>query len=274
MSPAARPALPGSSLRIDAVEDARVRDRLAQVVQPAQPGSRSARCPCRSRSAGTRRSGARRGTTRRPRGAARARRSRCSRCSRESDALAAADDLAVPLGGDHVHRQRAGRVVRVGLHVERLDRRREAGDHHRPPVERSARAVSSSPPKSSPKAIVEPLRLQLRDGVAVVDARVGPAGRRLELARRRARAARARSRSGRGPARRAPRRTPRRARAGRRSASTRPRARPSRTRSGGGGSWTSRPGRSARSSTPCRAPPRPARGRAGPTGTGRPCSPK
>ena len=40
------------------------------------------------------------------------------------EALAAADDLAVALGRQHVDAQRAIGLRRIGLHVERLDRRR------------------------------------------------------------------------------------------------------------------------------------------------------
>jgi len=48
------------------------------------------------------------------------------------DALRAADDLAVALGGDHVQAEDDRRVQRIGLHVERFDRRGVARDHHRP----------------------------------------------------------------------------------------------------------------------------------------------
>src|SRR5439155_20452736 len=47
------------------------------------------------------------------------------------DALAAADDLAVPLGRQDVDAQRALRRLRIGLHVEGLDGRRVVRDHHR-----------------------------------------------------------------------------------------------------------------------------------------------
>ena len=48
------------------------------------------------------------------------------------DALRAADDLAVALGGEHVEAEDDLRILRVGLHVERLDRDREAGHDQRP----------------------------------------------------------------------------------------------------------------------------------------------
>ncbi len=53
----------------------------------------------------------------------------CSLDAREQqvvvvDALRPADDLAVALGRQHVHAQRLRRVGGIGLHVERLDRRR------------------------------------------------------------------------------------------------------------------------------------------------------
>src|SRR5256712_4243986 len=47
------------------------------------------------------------------------------------DALAAADDLAVPLGRQDVDAQGAVRCPRIRLHVEGLDRRRVVGDHQR-----------------------------------------------------------------------------------------------------------------------------------------------
>src|SRR6185312_4395874 len=45
--------------------------------------------------------------------------------------LAAADDLAVALGRQQVETQHGLRILRVGLHVEGLERCREAGHHHR-----------------------------------------------------------------------------------------------------------------------------------------------
>ena len=42
------------------------------------------------------------------------------------DALAAADDLAVALGREHVEAEHHVRVLGIGLHVEGLERRREA----------------------------------------------------------------------------------------------------------------------------------------------------
>src|SRR2546426_12062362 len=47
------------------------------------------------------------------------------------NALPAADDLAVPFRGQHVHAQSEIRVLRVILHVERLQGRRIAVDDHR-----------------------------------------------------------------------------------------------------------------------------------------------
>ena len=46
------------------------------------------------------------------------------------NALAAADDLAVAFGRDHVHAEREFRPLRVGLEIERLDLGRIAVDHH------------------------------------------------------------------------------------------------------------------------------------------------
>ena len=56
-------------------------------------------------------------------------------------ALAAADDLAVALGRQHVDAQRAIGLVRIRLHVERLHRRRVVRDADRP-VELLATAPS------------------------------------------------------------------------------------------------------------------------------------
>src|SRR5687768_273988 len=47
-------------------------------------------------------------------------------------ALASADDLAVPFGRQHVHTQRLLRLFRVRLHVEGLDGPRVVGDADRP----------------------------------------------------------------------------------------------------------------------------------------------
>ncbi len=50
------------------------------------------------------------------------------------DSLAAADDLAIAFGREHIHAQRDFRPIRIGRHVERLDRGRET-IHHDGPVE-------------------------------------------------------------------------------------------------------------------------------------------
>src|SRR5260370_577735 len=48
-----------------------------------------------------------------------------------TDALRAADDLAIPLRGQHVNAQRQIRTLRIGLHVKRFYLGRIAVDHHR-----------------------------------------------------------------------------------------------------------------------------------------------
>src|SRR5712692_7738634 len=48
------------------------------------------------------------------------------------NSLRAADDLAVSLGRNHVQRQSNCRILRIRLHVERLDGRWISADHHRP----------------------------------------------------------------------------------------------------------------------------------------------
>ena len=77
--------------------------------------ARSARCPCRSRRAGTCRTGGGRGTTRTPRRGRLCSSMRASSSVEVVDALAAADDLAVALGRDHVDAERelAGRRGRA-----------------------------------------------------------------------------------------------------------------------------------------------------------------
>src|SRR3954467_6679068 len=114
----------GFTLRIDLVQHPWVRNGLAQVRQPGHPGHEAldphAEAAMRKRSILT--------DIKIP----------LERLDRQVvlldapqqeivivDALAAADDLAIPLGRQQVEAEHHVRVLRIGLHVEGLERRRE-----------------------------------------------------------------------------------------------------------------------------------------------------
>ena len=195
---------------------------------------------------------------------------RCEQQVEIGEALAAADDLAVALGREHVDAERELGPLRIRLHVERLDRRRIAV--HAAPAGRTARdsAVSSGPPKSPPHSNGSPFSCSIFDRLVVGDARErrlhrlelrGVALEHLQLAAAACSSTRATTDDDQplGELHHVVerRRTP-------------SRARPSRTRSGGGASSTSRRGTSGRSSRRGRAPSRWLRCRAGRSASGTP----
>src|SRR5436190_8474680 len=85
-------------------------------------------------------------------------------------ALAAADDLAVPLGRENVDAEGEPRVGRIRLHVERLRRERIAVDHDRPVEFLGQRRLLVAAEVVAPRDR-ETLRLQALDRLAVRDAR-------------------------------------------------------------------------------------------------------
>ena len=184
-------------------------------------------------------------------------------------ALAAADDLAVPLRRQHVVVEHGAGIGRVLLHIEGLDRPRVVVDHDRAVVllgQQGLVVAAQVAPPLHGRAQASELFHRVGVGNAVKRGRAALQRRDVALQLRRARASGARD-----SAPRCRRRTAPAAACCRRNRSRPPPARPSRTRSGGGGSWTSRRGRWARSSRLCRGPPRRPRRRAGRSGRGRPC---
>ena len=81
---------------------------------------------------------------------------------------------------DDVDREGAGRVRRVGLHVEGLDGGRVAGHHQRLVVLSGEHGLVVGAEVGAELDVGAELA-QLGDGVAVIQPRVGAAGRRLEL---------------------------------------------------------------------------------------------
>src|ERR1035437_2647804 len=73
-----------------------------------------------------------------------------------SHALRAADDLAISLGREHVHAERDLRIVRVRLHVERLHLDGITMDHHRSiELRRDVRFVGRSKIAAPLKAVLQ-----------------------------------------------------------------------------------------------------------------------
>ena len=145
------------------------------------------------------------------------------------EALSPAHDLAVALGREDVGREAVLRLVGVGRHVERLDRRREAVDDHRAgrrprrsPSRRCRRSRCPSASASPSRAAASSRRRSAGAGRAASPFSSFAASRSSDLA--------APPCASRAPARRRSTRAPRRARSRRRGARTRSRARPSRTR--------------------------------------------
>ena len=173
-------------------------------------------------------------------------------------ALAAADDLAVAVGREHVHAQREPRIRRIGLHVERLGGERIAMHHDRTIELLGQRGLLLGAEIVAPRD-VDAGAAQPFDRLAVGDARKGL----LHALERRERRVPARAARCAAAAARVPRRgrgSPRPGPCPRRVRRTPSPARPSRTPSGGVASSTSPRERWDRRRTPCRRrAPRPRR---------------